>query len=257
MLDVHSLDVRILDTRQWSKRVSREMKDLDAIMNTELDYYFDNKKKIYNRLKSSYYIMTTSVTTVDSLTKEIIKMVRRMKKSKSANLESNNKKADMTYREIFIRLNSEIQKSQLRYSLGIKGLRKGFKKGKKRLIFIKEISVPLKKELYQLKYKRELIQPQFDRFNQMLNEAIFQEHNSAYSIKIQKLSKKMEKFKLELNSYENFISRINVIARKEGGGTVFLIHRRDGLMNYEKKMIEGKTSYLETLKDISKMMKTI
>ena len=50
--DIYSLDVRVLDTKEWSAKVKRDMKDLDRIMTKELKYYID-KDEINLKTKQS------------------------------------------------------------------------------------------------------------------------------------------------------------------------------------------------------------
>ena len=44
--DVYSLDVKVLDTKEWSAKVNRDMIDLDKIMRRQLKYYIDKDLRI-------------------------------------------------------------------------------------------------------------------------------------------------------------------------------------------------------------------
>ena len=255
--DVYTVDVQILNTRQWSKTIGHDMDDLEPIMKKEIRHYLDTDLRIYKRLEPNYAQMKSSISTVDSLTKELIKTVRRMKRSKSAGLDSFNSKTDMTYRKMIKKLSVKIQKAQKEYYEGKEELNKGFRKVKKQIIYIEEQSVPLKKKLYAIRYKRDLVQPHIDYFNKVLNESLFQDPKSAYSKNITEIAKTLEKYRIELDQYEEFLSKINVAARKEAGAFVILTSKKDGPMKYETKYEEGLENYLEILNEIRKLTESI
>ena len=255
--DVYTVDVQILNTRQWSKTIGHDMDDLEPIMKKEIRHYLDTDLRIYKRLEPNYAQMKSSISTVDSLTKELIKMVRRMKRPKSAGLDSFNSKTDMTYRKMIKKLSVKIQKAQKEYYEGKEELNKGFRKVKKQIIYIEEQSVPLKKKLYAIRYKRDLVQPHIDYFNKVLNESLFQDPESAYSKNITEIAKTLEKYRIELDQYEEFLSKINVAARKEAGAFVILTSKKDGPMKYETKYEEGLENYLEILNEIRKLTESI
>ena len=255
--DVYTVDVQILNTRQWSKTIGHDMDDLEPIMKKEIRHYLDTDLRIYKRLEPNYAQMKSSISTVDSLTKELIKTVRRMKRSKSAGLDSFNSKTDMTYRKMIKKLSVKIQKAQKEYYEGKEELNKGFRKVKKQIIYIEEQSVPLKKKLYAIRYKRDLVQPHIDYFNKVLNESLFQDPESAYSKNITEIAKTLEKYRIELDQYEEFLSKINVAARKEAGAFVILTSKKDGPMKYETKYEEGLENYLEILNEIRKLTESI
>ena len=255
--DVYTVDVQILNTRQWSKTIGHDMGDLEPIMKKEIRHYLDTDLRIYKRLEPNYAQMKSSISTVDSLTKELIKTVRRMKRSKSAGLDSFNSKTDMTYRKMIKKLSVKVQKAQKEYYERKEKLNKGFRKVKKQIIYIEEQSVPLKKKLYAIRYKRDLVQPHIDYFNKVLNESLFQDPESAYSKNITEIAKTLEKYRIELDQYEEFLSKINVAARKEAGAFVILTSKKDGPMKYETKYEEGLENYLEILNEIRKLTESI
>ena len=255
--DVYALDVRILNTRQWSKAVNRDLKELDRIMRKELRYYLDNDFRIYEKLEPSYTLMQTSIFTMDSLTKELLKIVKRLKRSKSAGLDSVYPKSKMTYRKSIREKSVEIQKAQRKYNKSKEGLNKGFKKVKKQIIYLDEISIPLKKIIYGLRYKRDLLQPHLDYFNKVLNESLFEHPGTDYSKNITMIAKKLEEYRIELDNYEEFLTNINIVARKEAGANVILKSRKHQPMDYEIRYEDGKDNYLAILQEIRKLTESI
>ena len=82
--DVYSIDAQILNTRQWSKAAARDMNDLSPIMKKELRRYLDKDLRIYERLDPNFSLMKSSLQELDSLTKDLIKSVRKMKRKRRA-----------------------------------------------------------------------------------------------------------------------------------------------------------------------------
>ena len=255
--DVYTVDVQILNTRQWSKTVNRDLEELDRIMRKELGYYLDNDFRIYEKLEPKYTLMESSIFTMDSVTKELMKIVKRLKRSKSAGLDSVYPKSKMTYRTSIREKSVEIQKAQRKYSKSKEGLNKGFKKVKKQIIYLDEITIPLKKTIYNLRYKRDLLQPHLDYFNKILNESLFKHPGTDYSKNITMIAKKMEEYRIELDNYEEFLTNINIVARKEAGANVILKSRKHEPMDYEIRYEEGKDNYLAILQEIRKLTESI
>ena len=255
--DVYTVDVRIMDTRQWSKTVNRDLKELDQIMKRELRYYLDNDFRIYEKLEPKYTMMETSIFTVDSVTKELIKIIKKLKRSKSADLDSIYPKTKLAYRTSIREKSVEIQKAQRKYSKGKEGLNKGFKKVKKQIIYLDEISIPLKKTIYGLRYKRELLQPHLDYFNKVLNESLFEHPGTDYSNNIVMIAKKLEEYRIELNDFEKFVANIDILARKEAGANVIIKAKKYEPMDYVIRYEEGKDNYLAILKEMRKYIESI
>jgi len=255
--DVYALDVRILNTRQWSKTANRDLKELDGIMRSELRYYLDNDFRIYEKLEPKYTLMETSISSVDSVTKELIKIVKRLKRSKSAGLDSVYPKTKMTYRTSIQEKSVEIQKAQRKYTKSKKDLNKGFKKVKKQIIYLDEITNPLKKTIYGLRYKRDLLQPHLDYFNKVLNESLFEYPGTDYSKNITMIAQKLEEYKIELDNYEEFLININIVAQKEAGANVVLKSKKHEPMDYEIRYEDGKDNYLAILQEIRKLTESI
>ena len=255
--DVYSVDVQILNTRQWSKTETRNMDDLQPIMKKELRYYLDNDLRIYERLDPSYTGMKNAILEVDSLTRELIKLVRKMKKTDTIDLDTIPSDTNVTYQKLLRSLSISIQKSQRQYRNEREKLEKGFKKVKKRIIYVDEEAIPLKKYLYTIRYKRELLDPHIDYFNKVLNESLFQDPKSSYSLYVQELSLQLEKYRIRLDKYEQFLSNIDRVARKEAGANVILVGRKVKPMKYISRFTEGKENYLEILKEIRTITESI
>ena len=255
--DVYSIDAQILNTRQWSKAAAREMNDLSPIMKKELRRYLDKDLRIYERLDPNFSLMKSSLQELDSLTKDLIKSVRKMRRKKRVGLDSISMNSEMTYRKLFRTKSIGIQKAQRSYGDGKNGIEKGFKKVRKRIIFIEEQTLPWKYEVYNLKYKRSLLDPHLDYFNKLLNQSLFRDTGSAYSKRVQDNSRILEEFRVEMDNYEEFLSMVNVIGRKEVGGHVSLRSMDQEKMKYEKKYLNGKERYLVILKEIRKITESI
>ena len=233
------------------------MDDLQPIMKKELRYYLDNDLRIYERLDPSYTGMKNAILEVDSLTRELIKLVRKMKKTDTIDLDTIPSDTNVTYQKLLRSLSISIQKSQRQYRNEREKLEKGFKKVKKRIIYVDEEAIPLKKYLYTIRYKRELLDPHIDYFNKVLNESLFQDPKSSYSLYVQELSLQLEKYRIKLDKYEQFLSNIDRVARKEAGANIILVGRKDKPMKYISRFTEGKENYLEILKEIRTITESI
>ena len=255
--DIYSLDVRVLDTKEWSAKVKRDMKDLDNIMRKELKYYIDKDLRIYERLEPNYEKMKISVSEIDSISNDVFSLYDKLKNTPRDSLDSNYRDTTVSYRKIIESQSRGIQKAQREYLKSLDKLKKGFKKDRKRLVFIEDEYMPLRETLYDIKYKRDELQPDIERFNQKLNKALFDNDRSQYSREIIRLSKRLESYRVKMDKFEDFLLNIGKVAHDESGGHVILTSSKIKPMKYIIRYNKGLEEYLEILSDIQKISESI
>ena len=254
--DIYSLDVRVLDTKEWSAKVKRDMKDLDRIMRKELKYYIDKDLRIYERLEPNYEKMKISVSEIDSISNDVFSLYDKLKNTPRDSLDSVYRDTTVSYRKIIESQSRGIQKAQREYFKSLDKLKKGFKKDRKRLMFIEDEYMPLRETLYDIKYKRDALQPDIERFNQKLNKALFDNDRSQYSREIIRLSKRLESYRVKMDKFEDFLLNIGKVAHDESGGHVILTSSKIKPMKYIIRYNNG-LEYLEILSDIQKISESI
>ena len=255
--DVYSLDVRVLDTKEWSAKVNRDMIDLDKIMRRQLKYYIDKDLRIYERLEPNYEKMKISVSKIDSINNDVFALYDELKETPEDSLDSVYGDTTVTYRKIIESHSRGIQKAQREYLKGLDKLKKGFKKDRKRLVLIEDEYLPLKQTLFDIKYKRHALQPDIERFNKKLNKALFDNDRSSYSREIIKISKKLESYRVKMDKYEEFLLNIAKVAHDECGGYVILTSSKKKPMEYMVRYDDGLQEYLKILSDIRKISESI
>ena len=255
--DIYSLDVRVLDTKEWSAKVKRDMKDLDNIMRKELKYYIDKDLRIYERLEPNYEKMKISVFEIDSISNNVFSFYDKLKNTPRDSLDSVYRDTTVSYRKIIESQSRGIQKAQREYLKSLDKLKKGFKKDRKRLVFIEDEYMPLRETLYDIKYKRDALQPDIERFNQKLNKALFDNDRSQYSREIIRLSKRLESYRVKMDKFEDFLLNIGKVAHDESGGHVILTSSKIKPMKYIIRYNKGLEEYLEILSDIQKISESI
>ena len=255
--DIYSLDVRVLDTKEWSAKVKRDMKDLDNIMRKELKYYIDKDLRIYERLEPNYEKMKISVSEIDSISNDVFSLYDKLKNTPRDSLDSVYRDTTVSYRKIIESQSRGIQKAQREYLKSLDKLKKGFKKDRKRLVFIEDEYMPLRETLYDIKYKRDVLQPDIERFNQKLNKALFDNDRSQYSREIIRLSKRLESYRVKMDKFEDFLLNIGKVAHDESGGHVILTSSKTKPLKYIIRYNKGLEEYLEILSDIQKISESI
>ena len=255
--DIYSLDVRVLDTKEWSAKVKRDMKDLDSIMRKELKYYIDKDLRIYERLEPNYEKMKISVFEIDSISNDVFALYDKLKNTPRDSLDSVYRDTTVSYRKIIESQSQGIQKAQREYLKSLDKLKKGFKKDRKRLVFIEDEYMPLRETLYDIKYKRDALQPDIERFNQKLNKALFDNDRSQYSREIIRLSERLESYRVKMDKFEDFLFNIGKVAHDESGGHVILTSSKIKPMKYIIRYNNGLEEYLEILSDIQKISESI
>ena len=255
--DIYSLDVRVLDTKEWSAKVKRDMKDLDNIMRKELKYYIDKDLRIYERLEPNYEKMKISVSEIDSISNDVFSLYDKLKNTPRDSLDSVHRDTTVSYRKIIESQSRGIQKAQREYLKSLDKLKKGFKKDRKRLVFIEDEYMPLRETLYDIKYKRDALQPDIERFNQKLNKALFDNDRSQYSREIIRLSKRLESYRVKMDKFEDFLLNIGKVAHDESGGHVILTSSKIKPMKYIIRYNNELEEYLEILSDIQKISESI
>ena len=255
--DIYSLDVRVLDTKEWSAKVKRDMKDLDNIMRKELKYYIDKDLRIYERLEPNYEKMKISVSEIDSISNDVFSLYDKLKNTPRDSLDSVYRDTTVSYRKNIESQSRGIQKAQREYLKSLDKLKKGFKKERKRLVLIEDEYMPLRETLYDIKYKRDALQPDIERFNQKLNKALFDNDLSQYSREIIRLSKRLESYSVKMDKFEDFLLNIGKGAHDESGGHVILTSSKIKPLKYIIRYNKGLEEYLEILSDIQKISESI
>ena len=255
--DTHALDVRILGTEQWLLKTKRDMNDLDRIMKKQLRYYLDKDLRIYDRIEPNYEIMKTSVSSIDSILSSIVFIYDDLRNTDQDSLESIPVDTSVSYRKIIETNSQKILESQELYLKAMEKLKKGFKKDQKYLFIIEESYKDFPNTLYDLRFKRQKLNPIFGRLNTKLNRAIFNDDGYTDSKSIIGLSKKIEDYKTRMDRYEKFLSNIDKIAVKEAGGYIVLSSSKKKNFKYIIKYKEGLEEYLDILHQIRKMGESI
>ncbi len=255
--DTHALDVRILGTEQWLLKTKRYMNDLDRIMKKQLRYYLDKDLRIYDRIEPNYEIMKTSVSSIDSILSSIVFIYDDLRNTDQDSLESIPVDTSVSYRKIIETNSQKILESQELYLKAMEKLKKGFKKDQKYLFIIEESYKDFPNTLYDLRFKRQKLNPILGRLNTKLNRAIFNDDGYTDSKSIIGLSKKIEDYKTRMDTYEKFLSDIDKIAVKEAGGYIVLSSSKKKNFKYIIKYKEGLEEYLDILHQIRKMGESI
>ena len=252
--DIYSVDTIILENREWKKITNREHKDLEKIMRSELTFYMNKDFEIYELLDNSYTKLKNSFNSIDSLNKEMIKVVKEMKKKKTTELDQLSLKGDLTFRAILKKDSDSIKKHYMHYDKAKINLKTLFKKNDKSLIFIKEEVEPMKNVLPDLKFKRNQIKEDIEIYLGLINKIILKDQKSEHSGYVIMSSKKIEKWINQLDSFENFLQNIVTIARKESGGFVILRKRDSKPMKYVKRYEKGMENYNLNIEKIHKIV---
>ena len=256
--DTYSLEVRILDSGQWLEGAEARMLDLDKIMEREIRYYLDRDMRIYDRIEPNYEAMVSSLEKIDSVLKKITTIHELMKNTPGDSLDSVPEDSSLSYGNLVKSSSKDIELAKKTYFRALKKLKKGFRKDRKKLVFIQNEYADYQKTLYDIKYKREELQPDLDRFNKKLNQALFNDEGSFYSKNVIRTSKKIESYETKLDSFEDFLFHIDKIAIDEAGGLVILKSSANkSPMKFMKRYERGLDQYLEILADMRKALETI
>ena len=184
-------------------------------------------------------------------------MYGKLKNTPRDSLDSIYRDTTVSYRKIIESQSRGIQKAQREYLKSLDKLKKGFKKDRKRLVFIEDEYMPLRETLYDIKYKRDELQPDIERFNQKLNKALFDNDRSQYSREIIRLSKRLESYRVKMDKFEDFLLNIGKVAHDESGGHVILTSSKINPLKYIIRYNKGLEEYLEILSDIQKISESI
>lgn len=255
--DVHSLDVRLLENREWLQKTKLDLKNLNKLMQPQLNYYLKKDFRIHKKLKKAYDGMKIDVRYIDSTYKSMSKLLRKMKSTSSDSLDDFPKDTSVSYRNLFSDSREMIKKRMKSYKKNIKKLKKAFKSTKQILVFVEEECLPFKKSIYELQYRRKLEEKNIERFNKKLNVAFFNNSNSLNDINIISISKKLESYKSKLNSFENFLINMEEILIEEMGGSVVLIPKKNMPPKFVQRYNKGKKEYLEILEETRKLIDSI
>ena len=256
--DRQSLEVKVLNTRDWLDSVKDVMTDLDIIMKREIRYYLDRDMRIYNRIEPNYEAMEVSINTIDSVLLRITSVHDLMKNTPGDSLESVPEDSSSSYSTMIKSSSKDIALAIKAYDKGLKKLKKGFRKDRKKLVFIKDEYQQFKNTLYEIKYKRDLLQSDLSDFDKKLNEALFKENGTIYSRRVITTSKQLERLKSRLDSFEQFLVGIDEVAKEEVGALVILKPAADKRpFKFVTRFEKGLRQYLDSLEEMRKILENI
>ena len=256
--DSQSLEVKVLNTRDWLDSVKDVMKDLDIIMNREIRYYLDRDMRIYNRIEPNYEAMEVSINTIDSVLLRITSVHDLMKNTPGDSLQSVPEDSSLSYSAMIKSSSKDIALAIKAYNKGLKKLKRGFRKDRKKLVFIKDEYQQFKNTLYEIKYKRDLLHSDLSDFDKKLNEALFKENGTIYSKRVIKTSKQLERLKGRLDSFEKFLVGIDKVAIEEVGALVILKSAADKRpFKFVTRFEKGLRQYLDSLEEMRNILENI
>ena len=234
------------------------MKDLDIIMNREIRYYLDKDMRIYNRIEPNYEAMEVSVNTIDSVLLRITSVHDLLKNTPGDSLQSVPEDSSLTYSAMIKSSSKDIALAIKAYNKGLKKLKRGFRKDRKKLVFIKDEYQQFKNTLYEIKYKRDLLHSDLSDFDKKLNEALFKENGTIYSKRVIKTSKQLERLKSRLDSFEQFLVGIDKVALEEVGALVVLKSAADKRpFKFVTRFEKGLRQYLDSLEEMRNILENI
>ena len=273
--DIQSLDVKIMNTKQWLKTEKSNYKYLNKVMRSELSFYRKNDFRVFQDLNREMELINKCLEKVKSSLSKQMKLATKIKKrpslgifdgkqsqqkknslfSKKKNNLSIVNKSDKAIKVIkSLEKNSiSILESQSDYNSSIESLTAALKKKRSRLVFIRKQVIQWNQQLKELIHVREKLVPTIDNFNLILSEALFKSAESSYAKNIIDLSKLIEKYNDEMDSFESYVNNIESIAGKQVKGLVYIIKDTEE-KNYEKKYKKGLTNYQNILKEIPKLI---
>lgn len=149
-----------------------------------------------------------------------------------------------------------ILENQSSYNASIDNLKSIFKKKKYRLVFIRDQIKRWNHEIREITHEREKLNPIIDNFNLILSEALFKSAESSYAKNIIVLSKRIERYKDEMNKFESFVMNLESIAGKQVKGLVYIIKNKEK-KKYQKKYEKELSNYQNILKEIPKLINSV
>ena len=273
--DIQSLDVKIMNTKQWLKTEKSNYKYLNKVMRSELSFYRKNDFRVFQDLNREMELINKCLEKVKSSLSKQMKLATKIKKrpslgifdgkqsqqkknslfSKKKNNLSIVNKSDKAIKVIkSLEKNSiSILESQSDYNSSIESLTAALKKKRSRLVFIRKQVIQWNQQLKEFIHVREKLVPTIDNFNLILSEALFKSAESSYAKNIIDLSKLIEKYNDEMDSFESYVNNIESIAGKQVKGLVYIIKDTEE-KNYEKKYKKGLINYQNILKEIPKLI---
>ena len=267
-----------MNTKQWLKTEKSNYKYLNKVMRSELSFYRKNDFRVFQDLNREMELINKCLEKVKSSLSKQMKLATKIKKrpslgifdgkqsqqkknslfSKKKNNLSIVNKSDKAIKVIkSLEKNSiSILESQSDYNSSIESLTAALKKKRSRLVFIRKQVIQWNQQLKELIHVREKLVPTIDNFNLILSEALFKSAESSYAKNIIDLSKLIEKYNDEMDSFESYVKNIESIAGKQVKGLVYIIKDTEE-KNYEKKYKKGLTNYQNILKEIPKLINSV
>ena len=275
--DIQSLDVKIMNAKDWLKAEMSNYKYLKKTMKKELTYYRKKDFKVYQEIDKEIDLIANYLDKVKLGISKQVKLAIRIKKRPSLGVFDKNssqkkkkglfsKKNDNSTQnksEKAIKIIKSLEKNSIQilanqsnYITSIGRLISIFRKKKHRLVFIRDQVREWGQEVKGLAYERQKLVPTLANFNLILSEALFKSAESEYANNIVNLSRRLERFNNQMDKFESYVNNLESIAGKQAKGLVYLIKEGEE-KNYEKKYKKDLENYQSILKEIPKMIESV
>ena len=274
--DIQSLDAKIMNTKQWLKIEKSNFKYLSKVMKIELNYYRKKDFRVFKDLDREMRSINKYLDKIKSSLNKQVKLATKIKKKPSIGVfavneqnkkrffaKKNNSISTVNKSEKAVKIINSLEKNsivilenQSNYNASIDNLKSIFKKKKYRLVFIRDQIKRWNHEIREITHEREKLDPIIDNFNLMLSEALFKSAESSYAKNIIALSKRIERYKDEMNKFESFVMNLESIAGKQVKGLVYIIKNKEK-KNYQKKYEKELSNYQNILKEIPKLINSV
>jgi len=274
--DIQALDAKIMNTKQWLKIEKSNFKYLSKIMKNELNYYRKNDFRVFKDLDREMRSINKYLDKIKSSLNKQVKLAIKIKKKPSIGVfavneqnkkrffaKKNNSISTVNKSEKAVKIINSLEKNsivilenQSNYNASIDNLKSIFKKKKYRLVFIRDQIKRWNHEIREITHEREKLDPIIDNFNLILSEALFKSAESSYAKNIIALSKRIERYKDEMNKFESFVMNLESIAGKQAKGLVYIIKNKEK-KNYQKKYEKELSNYQNILKEIPKLINSV
>jgi len=261
--DIHMVSAGQLSINQWILTSRINYLDLERLMKIEKKRYLFTNLQIHQILTDNIMAMEDALNDVDQLQRDLDSIIIKLKESDGDSLLSlmeNEISYGMEIGSIF----EKIKDHQIEFEEGKKGIRKGLKMDRRKIIFIRDETLLWKKDFQHLRYKRASLQKAIQEYNINLGESIIDRNH--INEKILSKSDKLERYRTRLDEIETFIVESEDIAYKEAGSWVCirpLLTLESGNlkkavpMNFEKKYQKGILDYKRILRVMSIELESI
>lgn len=251
--DIQALESQVRNYRDWLQAKELELASLKQALSTHLTQFLKSDMYLYDTFDSHLTVMDSAYATISALAREQKRRILPLQ----TNSTSFRNQSFSPIAAAFSNADLEIQRQQRVYMTARDEIVSLLKKHNLQVIFIPEQVQRWNETLVDLKERRTLLQPRYEKLIDLAVGELAAGKGESSARKLSELLNRAEAYQTDLDRLEAFFDQVEMQATREMEGAVYIRGIGSEPPEYEKRAIRGQGRYRSVLEELDQLLPDI